>query len=103
MLNKVLENMDSIKEEFFEYFNLRDNYEVSINFINKDTTVPPHSHKQSVFNYVFNGELSITLDDVEKSCCAGEWIDIPAKKIHSLKTRTDVVLLGAVDNSDLPH
>jgi quercetin dioxygenase-like cupin family protein len=93
MLNKILEHMSSTKEPFFEYFNLQDNYEISINFIQKEIAIPPHTHKQDVFNYVFKGEFSISLDDFEKTYKKGEWISIPAGTIHSLNTKSEVILL----------
>lgn len=93
MFEKIFKNSKLIKETGFEYYNLEKDYDVSINFIRHETRVPPHSHEQEVFNYVFNGELSVFVDDIEKSYLTGEWINIPAGKIHSVEAKTDVILL----------
>jgi len=93
MFEKIFKNSNSIKETGFEYYNIQEDYDVSINFIQQGTKVPPHSHDQEVFNYVFNGEVSVFIDDIEKSYLTGEWINIPADKIHSVETKTDVILL----------
>ena len=93
MFEKIFKNSNSIKEIGFEYYNIQEDYDVSINFIKQGTKVPPHSHEQEVFNYVFKGELSIFIDDVEKPYLTGAWINIPAGKIHSLETKTDITLL----------
>ncbi|OJY18190.1 MAG: hypothetical protein BGO90_11480, partial [Legionella sp. 40-6] len=93
MWEKILKNCNPIKEIGFEYYDLQKNYDVSINFITQNTQVPPHIHEQEVFNYVFEGEFSVTLDAVEKTYTAGTWIHIPAGKVHAVATKTDVVLL----------
>ncbi len=93
MFEKIFKNSNSIKEIGFEYYNIQDDYDVSINFIQQGTKVPPHGHDQEVFNYVFNGELSVFIDDIEKSYLTGEWVNIPAGIIHSVETKTDVILL----------
>lgn len=93
MVEKIFKDSQLIKETGFEYYNIHEDYDVSINFIQQSTKVPPHSHDQEVFNYVFNGEFSIFIDYIEKSYITGEWINIPAGKIHSVETKTDVILL----------
>lgn len=93
MFEKIFKNSELIKETGFEYYNLQKDYDVSINFIEQGATVPPHSHNQEVFNYVFSGEIYICIDDVEKSYSTGEWINIPAGKIHTVETKTEVILL----------
>ncbi|MBA4696245.1 MAG: hypothetical protein H2069_02500 [Legionella sp.] len=93
MFEKIFKNSNVIKETGFEYFNVQEDYEVSVNFIREGIKVPPHSHDQEVFNYVFKGELSICIDDIKKPYSTGEWINISKKKIHSLETKTSVILL----------
>ena len=93
MFEKIFKDSQLIKETGFEYYNIHKDYDVSINFTQQGTTVTPHSHDQEVFNYIFNGELSIFIDGIEKSYLAGEWINIPAGRIHSVETKTDVILL----------
>jgi quercetin dioxygenase-like cupin family protein len=93
MFEEIFKNINSIKEIGFEYYNIQENYDVSINFIQQGTKVPSHAHDQEVFNYVFNGEFSIIIDDIEKTYLTGEWVNIPVGKIHSVETKTDVILL----------
>ena len=93
MFEKILKKSDAIKEANFEYYILKKNYDITINFIQQGTKISPHSHDQEVFNYVFNGEFSIFIDDTEKSYFTGDWIYIPMGKIHSVETKTEVILL----------
>lgn len=93
MFEKIFKNSQLVKEIGFEYYNIHEDYDVSINFIQQETIVTPHSHDQEVFNYVFHGEFSIFIDGIEKSYLKGEWIHIPAGRIHSVETKSDVILL----------
>lgn len=93
MFEQIFKNCASIKEPNFEYYNLQHDFDVSINFIQKGTIVPPHSHEQEVFTYIFNGKIFISIDDERKLYLIGKWINIPANKIHSLEAETDAILL----------
>ena len=93
MFKEIFRNSTPVKETGFEYFDIQKDYDVSINFIQGETEIPPHPHDQEVFNYVFSDELSIIVDDKEQSYTAGDWIHISAGKVHALKTVSDVTLL----------
>lgn len=93
MLKKLTEHIKEHKEDFFRYYELHDSFEVSINFIEANADIPVHTHDKDVFNYVFEGEIELTIDGDLKTYRSGEWIYIQGTQPHSVRTKQKVTLL----------
>ena len=85
--------MPAVKEELFEYFEVSEKFDVSINCISEGVHVPPHTHDQDVYNYVFTGTAKFTMDGEVKNLEKGDWLYIEKHKVHELATHEDVQLL----------
>lgn len=93
MLDKIINGLQEHNEEFFRYFEIHNNYEVSINFISPNADIAPHTHEKEVFNYVLEGEIEITINGNKKTYKKGEWINITGGDSHSVKTKESATLL----------
>ena len=93
MFQEIFKNSKPVNEGDFEYFNVIKDFDVSVNFIKSGAKIPPHTHDQEVFNYVFDGDFTVAIDDEEKTYSVGDWIKIPANKLHSVEAKTSVTLL----------
>ena len=94
MIKNLFEELKVISEENFQYVDIGEKFDVSINCIEKGAVVPPHTHDQEVFNYVFDGEFSVSIEGGEhKSYKKGDWINIKAGVVHSVEAKSEVSLL----------
>ena len=93
MLENLLKSMPPVKEDLFEYFEVSEHYDVSINTIPANTKVPPHTHEQDVYNFVFSGKLTFSLGDTQKNLKKDDWVYIAKDTVHTLEVSEDSVLL----------
>ncbi len=90
---KITANLKCVSEEHFRYFDLKEKFEITINFIAHSISVPDHTHEENVFNYVLEGELTVGFGSESRTLKKGDWIEIAANTTHRVSTLSDTVLL----------
>jgi len=93
LLLKLVANLPPVNEGSFTYFDLAKHYDVTLNFIEAGSHLPAHTHEQTVFNYVMEGEFELSISGSSRVYCAGEWLRIPAGQSHSVTAKVAVTLL----------
>ena len=95
MIDKILKQLMPVKEDNFVYYEISEKFQITINTIKNLEKIKPHSHEVDVWNYIFEGE--ITLNYIDKSehevLREGSWVFIPANKVHEVVVNKDVVIL----------
>ncbi len=64
-------------------------------YLQRDSVVPPHSHKNDQVGYVVLGKIEMTIGDVVFVCIPGESYAIPGGIIHSARALADSVVIDA--------
>jgi quercetin dioxygenase-like cupin family protein len=62
-------------------------------FLQRDSVVPPHSHKNDQVGYVIMGMIEMTIGDVVFECIPGESYAIPGGITHSARAMVDTIVI----------
>lgn len=93
MLDKLLSSLPPVQENQFTYFDIGQAFEVTINQIQPNSSLPLHVHEVDVFNLVLEGEITFSVDGKDSSYRANEWCHIRANQTHAVRTTSPVTLL----------
>ena len=91
--SQIVSRLKLISEENFRYADIAEKFETSFNFIEAGASVPPHSHDDTVFNLVLQGEFEVEISGESRLYTQGQWIFIPRGVTHSVKSHSKVTLL----------
>ena len=64
-------------------------------FLEKDSLVPPHSHKNDQVGYVVSGQVEMTIGDQVRIIQPGDSYAIPGGITHSARAVVDSVVIDA--------
>ncbi len=64
-------------------------------FLQKDSVVPAHSHKNDQVGYVVFGKLEFTIGQETRICLPGDSYAIPGGIIHSVRVLVDSLVIDA--------
>lgn len=62
-------------------------------FIERETTVPQHSHMHEQCGYVLSGKITFTIGEREYTLLQGDSYSIPGDMLHSATAHDDTVLV----------
>jgi quercetin dioxygenase-like cupin family protein len=64
-------------------------------YLERDSVVPPHSHKNDQVGYVIMGKVEMTIGNIVSVCNPGESYAIPGGIVHSARALVDSVVIDA--------
>lgn len=62
-------------------------------FLERDSSVPEHSHPHDQIGYVVYGQIEFTIGDKVRVCVPGDSYGIPGEVVHSAKAAQDTLLV----------
>jgi len=93
VIEELIKGLPPIEEGLFKYFDIARAYEVTINFIKGDSSIPSHTHDQTVFNYVVEGEFEVEDKSGKTLYRKGDWIRIEKGDPHAVIAKRQTILL----------